>query len=162
MAVCPKCNAGVGLDADECPKCGNELQFIPEPDNDPIEAIKEDIEDFVEETAPGDMEAAGRQIDSWRPTQGDGPEEMVTSEEGARPIAVFGAPDEISAKLVTSLLRNDGIDAMLERVTIPMLDTARRMEDGVWGYVLVHQSDAEQAKEIIASYESREDNLTTE
>ena len=162
MAVCPSCSAGVGLDADECPKCGSSLQLIPEPNNDPIEAIKEDIEDFVEETAPEDLAAAERQIDSWRPTVGDGPEEIVTSEEDAEPVAVFGAPDEVAAKLVTSLLRGEGIDAMLTQATMPMLDTAQNMEDGVWGYVLVHRVDVAQAQEILSAYQAQDDNLNSE
>lgn len=160
MAVCPKCEAGVGLEAETCPSCGASLQLIPEVDNDPIVALKEDIEDFVEETAPEDLAAAERQIDSWQPTIGDGPNEVVTSAEDAVPVAVFGAPDEVSAKLVTSILRGDGIDAMIDRATIPMLDTARQMEDGVWGYVMVHQVDEARAREIITTYEASDDNLT--
>jgi hypothetical protein len=153
MAVCPKCASGVGLNADTCPKCGASLQLIPEPDRDPIQALKADIEDYVEETAPEDLALAGRQIDAWQPTTTGGPEEIVTSAEDARPVAAYGAPDETTAKLVASLLQNEGIDAAIDRVTIPMLDTAQNMEDGVWGYVMVHQVDLERTKEILRAYE---------
>jgi hypothetical protein len=164
MAVCPSCSAGVGLEADECPNCGASLQFIPGPDNDPIEAIKDDIEDFVveTETSVASMERAAQQIDKWRPTIGEGPKEVVSSEADARPVAVYHAPDELTAKLVTSLLRGEGIDAMLEQVTHPILDTAQSMEDGAWGYVLVHQVDELKAREVLAVYEASDDNLTTE
>ena len=159
MAVCPKCESGVGMNAEVCPNCGANLQIIPEPNNDPLEVLKEDLENYVEETVPEDLPMAEQQIEAWQPTIGDGPGEVVTSEEDARPVEVYNAPDESSANLVASLLRGEGIDAMISRHTIPMLDTAQQMDEGVWGYVLVHQVDEERAKEILAVYGSSEDNL---
>ncbi|MBW3623167.1 MAG: hypothetical protein KY468_07120 [Armatimonadetes bacterium] len=161
MAVCPSCKAGVGIEAETCPSCGTPLQWIQEPNHDPIEAIKEDIEDYVEETSPEDLPLAERQIDRWQPTIGAGPAEVVTTAEEAAPVAIYGAPDEVSAKLVTSLLRGEGIEATMERMTMAMLDTAHRMEDGVWGYVMVHQIDADRARETLQAYQSSEDNLTS-
>jgi len=159
MAVCPKCNAGVGLNAERCPNCGASIQIVPEPQHDPIQALKADIQAFVQEKAPEDAAAAARQIEGWRPTAGDGPVEVVSTAEEAMPIAVYNAPDETSARLVASLLEADGIDAVVDQHTVPMLETAQSMREGIWGCVLVHRKDAERATEILGAYESSEDNL---
>ena len=157
MAVCPKCGAGVGLDAARCAQCGTTLEIVPEPQNVPIAVLKEDIRTFVQEETPEDAAAAEQQIESWQPTVGDGPAETVSSPEEAEPVAVYNAPDETDALLVASILKTDGIDATVDQHTMPMLDTSRNMEEGIWGRVLVHRKDLARASEILAAYESTEE-----
>jgi hypothetical protein len=157
MAVCPRCQSGVGINAERCPNCGAALQITPEPQNDPIEQLKDDIEDYVQETAPEDMAEAEQQIANWRPTVGDGPPEIVSTAEGARPVPIFNASDEIAARLTASLLQSEGIDVMVEQHIVPGLDTARQMDEGIWGQVFVHQQDAVRAKEILDAYNSDND-----
>jgi hypothetical protein len=154
MAVCPRCQSGVGINAVRCPNCGAALQIIPEPQNGSIEQLKDDIEDYVQETAPEDLVEAERQIADWKPTVGDGPPEVVTSAADARPVPVFNADDEIAARLTASLLQSEGIDVMVEQHIVPGLDTARQMEEGIWGQVLVHQKDVAQAREMLDAYAS--------
>ena len=157
MAVCPRCSAGVGINADRCPRCGASLHLISEMSDSPIDALKEDIEDFVRETAPEDLAAAEEQIESWQATVGDGPREVVRTADEARPVRVYDAPDETSAHLIASLLESEGIDAIVEQHTTPGLDTAYQMEEGIWGQVYVHSKDLGLAREVIAAFESGTD-----
>jgi hypothetical protein len=144
------------MNAATCPKCGASLQIIPEPHNDPLSALKDDLEEFVQQTAPGDADLARQQISNWRPTVGEGPQEIVSSAEEAEPVAVYDAPDETSARLVASLLETEGIDVMVEQHTVPMLETSQQLLEGVWGQVYVHRQDLALATQVIQAYEGEE------
>jgi hypothetical protein len=133
--------------------------MISEPQSNLVAELKEDIEDYVQETAPEDLPEAERQIANWQPTVGDGPPEIVSSAEDARPTPVFDATDEIAARLVESLLQSEGIDVMVEQHIVPGLDTARQMDEGIWGQVFVHQKDVAQATEILAAFNSDNDEM---
>ncbi len=153
MAVCPQCEAAVSMNQATCANCGASLEITPETPTENLDALREDIADYIDETAPDNSELAHQQVENWRPAD-DRPAEIVTSEEEAEPVLVYIANDETSARLVASLLETEGLDVMVQQHTVPGLDTAQQMLEGLWGQVYVHRMDEGRARDLLAAYET--------
>jgi len=69
-----------------------------------------------------------------------------------RPVAIYLAPDELSALRVAALLEDAEIAARVESAQIPWIDGVMSNIKGYWGKVLVHPDDQEAARELVADY----------
>jgi len=71
---------------------------------------------------------------------------------GEEPVAVYSAPDELSARMIESLLEKEGIECVVRSNQISMYDSIAMMMEPFWGDVLVAPSDYDRAKMIIEEY----------
>ncbi len=67
-------------------------------------------------------------------------------------VQVLEAGSEIEAITIRAFLESQEIEAAIRTRQIPMYDGIATVFNPVWGYVLVMQSDAERAKELISEY----------
>lgn len=72
-----------------------------------------------------------------------------------RLVTVYRAPTESIANIVKGILESAGIAVMLKSMQIPWYDGIMRMGEGYWGDILVAEDDADEAKDIIKSYEDK-------
>ena len=69
-------------------------------------------------------------------------------------ISVFQAPNEVTANIVRGLLVGEDIPVMIKSRQVPMYDGALTMGEGYWGDIVVPERFAERSRQIIAAYES--------
>lgn len=75
-------------------------------------------------------------------------------------VRVYSAANEIEADLIKSLLDDNGIEASVDPVNMSIaLDGIIALGEGFWGYVLVHENQADAAKDLIEEYKNSEEEL---
>jgi len=75
--------------------------------------------------------------------------------DNIRLVTVYRAPTENVANIVKGILESEGIPVMLKSLQIPWYDGIMQMGEGYWGDVLVTEDVADEARNIIKSYEDR-------
>jgi hypothetical protein len=73
-------------------------------------------------------------------------------EPDSRMVAVFEAPDQISALAVSALLNDHQIDSVVRSDQIPMYDGVAMMLFPRWGRVLVLEDREAQARELVGQF----------
>ncbi|HAD82292.1 MAG: hypothetical protein A2509_04790 [Candidatus Edwardsbacteria bacterium RIFOXYD12_FULL_50_11] len=71
-------------------------------------------------------------------------------------LAVYDAPDQMSALALSSLLNDNGIRNIIKSEQIPMYDGVARMLFPRWGRVMVMEHQYQKARELIDGYLSGE------
>ena len=69
-------------------------------------------------------------------------------------VPIYRAPSESVAQIVRALLVSEGIPVVFNSKQVPMYDGVMVMAEGYWGDLLVPESQAERAREIVRAYES--------
>lgn len=74
---------------------------------------------------------------------------------------VFRAQDEFVADIVMDLLASEKIPVMLKSRQVPQMDGVMKMGEGYWGDIIVPNSYAARAREIIEAYQQTGDESET-
>jgi hypothetical protein len=77
-------------------------------------------------------------------------------------VAVFAAPDEMTAQIVRSALEAEGIPAAIGEQVTSALAPGLSVGEGFWGEICVPASLADQARAIIASLEEGSGRVSEE
>jgi Putative prokaryotic signal transducing protein len=82
------------------------------------------------------------------------PEEVSESgpDRELRTMAVYKAPDEITAITLQKVLESEGIPAFIQSVQLPWYDGIMKMVEGYWGKVVVFEDQEEEARRVIEDY----------
>lgn len=67
-------------------------------------------------------------------------------------VPVFDAGSEFEALSIAAFLEQEGIEAAIRDLQIPMMDGIAMVDDPVWGQVLVLERDAARASGLIEEY----------
>jgi hypothetical protein len=73
--------------------------------------------------------------------------------EGESSVAVFAAPDQMTAEIVRGALEAEGIPAVIGEQVTSAMGPILPVAEGFWGEVHVPASLAEQARDVIKSFE---------
>lgn len=87
-------------------------------------------------------------------TGGVSPEEEAQQQSGDETVAVFAAPDEVTAEIVRGALEAAGIYAVIGEQVTHAYSGFLQVGEGYWGEVRVNPEDEEAARTVIAAYES--------
>lgn len=74
--------------------------------------------------------------------------------DAAQTVAVYAAPDSITAELVCGALRDAGIPAVIGEQVAGAYGGALATGEGYWGEIRVLPEDVERAREILAALET--------
>ena len=77
-------------------------------------------------------------------------------------VAVFAAPDEMTAQIVRSALEAEGIPAAIGEQVASALAPGLSVGEGFWGEICVPASLAEQARAVIAALEEGSGRVSEE
>jgi hypothetical protein len=70
-----------------------------------------------------------------------------------RPVVVHRVPDAAAGALLCGVLESQGLRAVLRSATLPGYGTVRRdWSTTAWGEILVPESEAEEARALVADY----------
>jgi hypothetical protein len=69
-------------------------------------------------------------------------------------VAVYAAPDHVTAEVVRGALEAEGIAAVIGEQVTDAYAGAFALGEGFWGEVRVPEADAERARAILADFES--------
>ena len=75
-------------------------------------------------------------------------------------VAVFSAPDGVTAEIVRGALDSEGIHAVIGEQVSDMLGHAIALAESYWGEVRVPASEADSARAIVASFEAGDGAIT--
>jgi hypothetical protein len=67
-------------------------------------------------------------------------------------VPVFDARNEFEALSVRSYLEEEGVEAAIRDLQIPMMDGIAMVKNPVWGQVLVLEKDVARARDLVAAY----------
>ena len=76
--------------------------------------------------------------------------EEYTGEENT--VAIYRAPDEVTANLVRGLLVGEDIPVMLKSRQVPWMNGVMKMGEGYWGDVVVFEKYADRSRRLIDDY----------
>jgi hypothetical protein len=90
---------------------------------------------------------------------------MNDENAGSELIAVYRAPDEITAHLIASVLEDAGIKVLIRSRQVPWMDGVMINAEGYWGDIVVPQSERKKSLQLImdlqlAALEGESDELT--
>ncbi len=156
MASCEKCGTELPKGQVHCPACGQVSVTEPE-----VQALKADIEEFVQSDDPTRLEEARQELRDWTPPQ-EGSTEGHASVPDESPVVLAQAPDEVWARVLAGWLEGEGLEVMLESKVVTEFDSATTVSRGYWGNVLVHPRDLERAREILAAFEADQSSAPAE
>ncbi len=71
-------------------------------------------------------------------------------------VAVFRAPDEVTANIVLGLLVGEDIPALVQSRMVPWMDGVMKMGEGYWGDVLVPRRFQKASLELIEAYQKQQ------
>lgn len=86
----------------------------------------------------------------------------LSEQEPAPPVAVFAAPDAVTAEMVRGVLEAEGIRAVIGEQVTDALAPSLQQGEGFWGEVLVAASDAAAARAVLAAYEAGQAGVSEE
>lgn len=69
-------------------------------------------------------------------------------------MAVFAAPDAVTAELIRSVLQGEGIDAVIGEQVTEAYSAPFAVAEGFWGEVRVPADQADTARTLLAQYET--------
>ena len=67
-------------------------------------------------------------------------------------VSVYNAEDESVAEIVNGLLQGEGIPSVIHCEESPVLEGVLDPAADAWGQILVPESEADHAREVIAAY----------
>lgn len=119
------------------------------------DAVIADIDDYVAATDPASLPEAERQLEAWAIP--DGPLEGVPADVALSPdremeplVAVFAAHSASEASIIRGLLEAEGIPAVSDDLSAPVMGSIFQSGETRWGDVLVPARLAGQARAAIA------------
>lgn len=71
-------------------------------------------------------------------------------------VAIFRAPDEVTANIVLGLLVGEDIPALVQSRMVPWMNGVMKMGEGYWGDVLVPKRFAKASRELIEAYQKHQ------
>ncbi|MBN1433649.1 DUF2007 domain-containing protein [Candidatus Fermentibacterales bacterium] len=77
---------------------------------------------------------------------------MVGELDQEKLVPVFEAGSEFEALSVQAFLEEEGLEAAIMDLQIPMLDGIAMVRDPRWGLVMVLERDESRARELVAAY----------
>ena len=79
---------------------------------------------------------------------------VVDNKSVVETVAVFAAPDQMTAEVVRGVLESEGIDAFIGEQVTSSLGSAFATGEGFWGEVRVRAEDAQRARSFVDSHVS--------
>jgi hypothetical protein len=87
-----------------------------------------------------------------------GPEDETTAEETT--VAVYSAPDRVTAEIVRGALEAEGIPAVLGEQVADAYAGPLSVGEGYFGEIRVAAADAETARAVLAAYEAGQGQIS--
>jgi hypothetical protein len=78
---------------------------------------------------------------------------MSDEHSGSELITVYQAPDEITAHLVASVLKDAGVETLIRSRQVPWMDGVMVNAEGYWGDVMVPQCERTRSLQLIMDFQ---------
>ena len=81
------------------------------------------------------------------------PGTALTGDAAEMTVAVYAAPDQVTAEVVRGALEAEGIPALIGEQVADAMAGPLAVGDGFWGEIRVPASHEQQARDVLAAYE---------